>query len=191
VRYVEIRESSRGALIEEKLIEQAIRKSVIGFGGGEGVNALSPSVSGMKFKSMGNAFCHVCLKCVIKRTGLPQSRIDTAEIGVDRVARGGGREHIPCRRQRGKNHVNVVHAIGKVNSAGTDIAKSEGKRRRQFSGQTQIPLHDVIALGIEFDVGGKAGIRLITELSKSTGGKHARLESIGEDRLHEWHSTLK
>jgi hypothetical protein len=39
------------------------------------------------------------------------------------VAHGGGREHIPWRRQRRKNHVNVVHAIGKVNSAGTDIAR--------------------------------------------------------------------
>src|SRR3981189_2303373 len=44
---------------------------------------------------------------------------------------------------------------------------------------------------MEFDVRAQPALRLIAELLISRGWKHPGLESICEDRLHEWNSKLK
>src|ERR1700730_493917 len=87
LRNIEIGEPARRALVEEELVEEPVRKSVIGFGSRKCVDALTPCVGSMELEAMAHPFGYVSLHCVVKRIRLPQDCADAAKIGVQRLAR--------------------------------------------------------------------------------------------------------
>ena len=83
MRDVEIRKSARGSLVEEKLVEQAVRKRVIGFRGGKRIDALAPGVGRVELNAVADALGDVHLHGIVKRVRLPERRVDAAKIRID------------------------------------------------------------------------------------------------------------
>src|ERR1700736_6969332 len=140
---------------------------------------------------MADTLGYIRLQGVIKGTGLPQGRIDTPKIRIEHSAGRCRWKHIARGGKRRKNHINFVDAVWKVNSTRANISYGQGKRGGQLPGDSQIPLHYVIAFGMEFIEAAKPEVRLITERLKRTGWEHAGLKRIGEDRIDKRFSQLK
>src|ERR1700730_13266234 len=103
--------------MEEQRIHQPVGKSIVGHSSRQRVNALAPSVSAVELKTVTQAFGQHCLQRMIRGTSLPQRSADASEVGIQLLTRGGRREEITGRSERGKNHVEIVHPIRLVNGA--------------------------------------------------------------------------
>src|ERR1700694_5349915 len=123
---------------------------------------------------MADTLGYIRLQGVIKGTGLPACRIDTAKIRIQRAAGRCRWKHIPCRSERGKNHIDVVDTVGKMNSTRANIADRQRQRRAHRPRDSQMPLHYVVPFRMKFIEAAEPEIRLITEGLKSTGWEHAR-----------------
>src|SRR5438876_6730799 len=98
-------------MVEEELIEQPIRKSVIGHSGGDRVATLAERVRLVKLDTMAHFFRGHYLQCVIERAGLPQHTWDASKSWIQFLTIRFRREEITGRGQRRQNHVKVFVAI--------------------------------------------------------------------------------
>ncbi len=173
VGYVEVTQAAPALAVEKHEARKRIFVRVAEQTTGAHIDALAPGVAALRLKSVAHPFCNARLKALVIGTGTPREQANGTDVGIEPRAGDGAalcagrqearsariaipiwsaRPEVADRRQRWNHHVAVIGAERLMDVVHAHIRDHGGQVPADFALNIEVPVHDVIAVGILFDV---------------------------------------